>query len=282
MSLLAEWPSPQRRRVTDPWEIWGKAWQVCLRIWDETWVDSCFHCGEFYFFFFFWFRALSEFFLNLSFIHLFIFTLQYCVSFAIHWHESAMRAHVFPILNPPPTTLPTHPTGSSQCTSPKHLSHASNLDWRFISHMIIYIRWRSALEQLWWWAGWASAGKLHFPSWARQRFAISQELNGAPRSWAKLPSKKPTCEHGLLGGGFLQEKAVRVNQRSASEHIILADELLLEDRHPLGVLGRRFLQTHLESDSASHAIMSDSLWPPWAVAWAPLSMEFSRQEYQGG
>ena len=32
-----------------------------------------------------------------------------------------------------------------------------------------------------------------------------------------------------------------------------------------------------------YSVMSDSLWPPWTVAWqVPLSMEFSRQEYWGG
>ena len=48
----------------------------------------------------------------LGFVFLFLkklfiyFTLQYCIGFAIHWLESAMSAHVFPILNPPPAFLP--------------------------------------------------------------------------------------------------------------------------------------------------------------------------------
>ena len=35
-----------------------------------------------------------------------LITLQYCIGFAIHWHESAMDLHVFPFPIPPPASLP--------------------------------------------------------------------------------------------------------------------------------------------------------------------------------
>ena len=73
------------------------------------------------------------------FIYFLFFTLQYCIGFAIHQHESATGVHVFPILNPlhlPPHTIPL---GHPSAPAPSILYPASNLDWRFISYMILYM-----------------------------------------------------------------------------------------------------------------------------------------------
>ena len=69
-------------------------------------------------------------------------TLQYCIGFAIYQHESATGIHVFPILNPPPSSLlPPHtiPLGRPSAPAPSIQYRASNPDWRLVSYMILYI-----------------------------------------------------------------------------------------------------------------------------------------------
>ena len=65
-----------------------------------------------------------------------LITLQYCIGFAIHQHESTTGVHVFPILNPPPRTIPL---GHPSAPAPSILYPASNLDWQLVSHMILYM-----------------------------------------------------------------------------------------------------------------------------------------------
>ena len=61
-------------------------------------------------------KTLEHLFFFIKFLFLLYFTLQYCVGFAIHWHESTTGVHAIPNMNPPSTSLPT----ASPCTSPKH------------------------------------------------------------------------------------------------------------------------------------------------------------------
>ena len=76
-------------------------------------------------------------FLNLSFIDLFYFTILYWFCHTFTWirHECTCVPHP-----EPPFNLPHHPIplGHPSAPAPSILYHASNLDWRFISHMIIY------------------------------------------------------------------------------------------------------------------------------------------------
>ena len=91
-----------------------------------------FICISIYLIFFFWYKFI---YLNWRLI-----TLQYCIGFAIHWHESATGVHVFSVLSPS-SNLSPHPIplGYPSAPDPSILYHASNLYWWFISHMIIYM-----------------------------------------------------------------------------------------------------------------------------------------------
>ena len=69
-----------------------------------------------------------------------LITLQYCIGFAIHQHESTTGIHMFPILNPP-SFFPTRtiPLGQPSVPAPTIQYHASNQDWRLVSYMTLYM-----------------------------------------------------------------------------------------------------------------------------------------------
>ena len=81
--------------------------------------------------------------LGVSFLKNFIYfnwrpiTLQCCIDFAMHQHESTTGVHVFPT----PSHVPPHtiPLGHPSAPAPSILYPASNLDWRFVSYMILYM-----------------------------------------------------------------------------------------------------------------------------------------------
>ena len=81
----------------------------------------------------------------LFFLILFYFlTLQYCIAFAIYHHESATGIHVFPILNPPPSSLPV----PSLWVVPVHQPQASSIVHRTWTGDSFHIRYYTCFSAI--------------------------------------------------------------------------------------------------------------------------------------
>ena len=82
----------------------------------------------------------DSFFFPFIFISWRLITLKYCSGFChtLTWIGQGFTCvpHPDPLSHLPP---PSYPSGSSQCTSPEHLSHASNLGWWSVSPLIVYL-----------------------------------------------------------------------------------------------------------------------------------------------
>ena len=71
----------------------------------------------------------------------FYFTLQYCIGFGIHWHESATGVHALPTMNPPPH-LPSHiiPLDHPHAPAPSILHPASCIEHRLVIRLFLMER----------------------------------------------------------------------------------------------------------------------------------------------
>ena len=119
------------------------------------------------------------------------------VAFAIHWQESTTGVHVFPILSLP-SHLPPSPIPLEHPSAPalSALSHASNLDWWSVSHMIVYtlIFTAELFSNIWseTWSFNTCNWVWNQDQWDKQMkdFYLSEPLRVCSMQWCLMSDKK--------------------------------------------------------------------------------------------
>ena len=147
-----------------------------------------------------------------------LITSQYCSVSAIHWHESTTGVHVFPILNPPPTSLsipslwviPVHrPCTPVSCIKPGLVIcltygniHVSMLLSQ-ISHKLVFLPSSSNTGYLCWRlpTGWHCAQNLMLLIPYNNRTAINLWGRWCPAITQGKTSKWSGWEAGVLKDG---------------------------------------------------------------------------------
>ena len=84
------------------------------------------------------YNMVKIFFLFYFYLFIFYFTILYWFCHTLTWIHHGYTCVSYP---EPPSHLPPHtiPLSHPSAPAPNTLYHASNLDWRFVSHMIIYM-----------------------------------------------------------------------------------------------------------------------------------------------